>query len=383
MFKKWMIPMTFCVVMTACSQVEVVPTATNVPTEPPAPILTSTMTPTLEPWMQSLPEGVVTVEVEDEQIVGLDADGNQAMVYSLNTGEWETLTEQVNVEGKVDLKIVHEESIESVVEGVPVFVNILTDNSVTGMEIDEVRVHAGHHNVDGLLSPDAIADFTAHQMYQVYVENHKSDQDEVASFEEYMQMVAEARNGVRDELTKEQQQERWSRVAVQIAKGNSLATEEYDPKPTQIAPFWDGDTELPAGVWGINEFNYALIKERHGFDGKPFGVKNIDLVEWGGGFDWGFAQGTNLTGTRLIQYCGLMSSGRELEATGRFMSIAVAQSTEYLISGMVTTAGKSVDDYIESGLGQKLVIKNRSNNYSSVFTVYPQNSEEKKTNIAH
>jgi hypothetical protein len=65
------------------------PTATTVPTQTPTP--TSTPTPTLEPWMASLPENVVSVEVDGDSIFGLDTQGERVMEFDLETGEWEVI----------------------------------------------------------------------------------------------------------------------------------------------------------------------------------------------------------------------------------------------------------------------------------------------------
>jgi len=62
------------------------PTATPQSTAIPAP--TSTLTPTLEPWMQNLPDSVVSIETEGDVIFGLDGDGERVMEFNLETDHW-------------------------------------------------------------------------------------------------------------------------------------------------------------------------------------------------------------------------------------------------------------------------------------------------------
>ena len=77
-----------CIYLTACGSIQPAPTATSIPTQTLTPVPTSTPTPTLEPWMQSLPEDVVSVEMDGEQIIGLNSQGEKVMVYSFDSGEW-------------------------------------------------------------------------------------------------------------------------------------------------------------------------------------------------------------------------------------------------------------------------------------------------------
>jgi hypothetical protein len=163
--------------LASCGQVQttpaaeptlVVPTVTSAPTDISIPFMAPTST--LEPWMRSLPEGVVTVEVEDEQIVGLDADGNQAMVYSLNTGEWETLTEQAPVE-EVEGMIFDE---KVVIQEHPMLVKLSNGADVSG---SLVLMETTDPSDDELLEmkiflPEESAEFLQFEALAQYVHYH-------------------------------------------------------------------------------------------------------------------------------------------------------------------------------------------------------------------
>jgi len=96
------------ILLAACSPS---PTATPtnlptvVPSATPMPTLTSTVAPTLELWMQSLPESVISVEMDGNIIFGLDAQGERIMEYDIESGGW--------VEVESSYKIVREAGRES------------------------------------------------------------------------------------------------------------------------------------------------------------------------------------------------------------------------------------------------------------------------------
>ena len=88
---KILICFCLCVFVAACAPVSALPipsTPSILPTQTASPAPTNTMKPTLEPWMQSLPEGVVTIEKDANKIIGLDADGKPVMEFDSETGEW-------------------------------------------------------------------------------------------------------------------------------------------------------------------------------------------------------------------------------------------------------------------------------------------------------
>jgi hypothetical protein len=81
------------ILLTSCSSPATalpteVPTNTPQPTITPIPTNTNTPTPTLEPWMVSLPEGVVSVQIENDAIFGLDSQGKQIMQFSVEDSKW-------------------------------------------------------------------------------------------------------------------------------------------------------------------------------------------------------------------------------------------------------------------------------------------------------
>ncbi|MBN1453816.1 MAG: hypothetical protein JW963_22570 [Anaerolineales bacterium] len=80
----------------ACAPVTALPieTATAIPTTTATPAPTGTPTPTLEPWMEALPGNVASVEIDGEEIFGLDSQGSRVMEYSLDSGEWLKIIEQ-------------------------------------------------------------------------------------------------------------------------------------------------------------------------------------------------------------------------------------------------------------------------------------------------
>src|ERR1043166_9717894 len=52
------------------------------------PVPAPSITPTLEAWMQSLPESVLTIEKDGNKIFGLDAERKRVREFNLETGEW-------------------------------------------------------------------------------------------------------------------------------------------------------------------------------------------------------------------------------------------------------------------------------------------------------
>ncbi|WKZ38364.1 MAG: hypothetical protein QY332_10525 [Anaerolineales bacterium] len=78
--------------LSACGPTQALPTSTPMATATAVPI--STFAPTLEPWMVSLPEDVVSVQVEGDMIFGLDDQGKQIMRFNEVSGEWD-LVEKV------------------------------------------------------------------------------------------------------------------------------------------------------------------------------------------------------------------------------------------------------------------------------------------------
>lgn len=77
--------------VTACAPATALPTElpTATTTVKTTPVPANIPTPTLEPWMQSLPENVTSIEIEEDKIFGLDSQGNRIMKYSLDAGKWE------------------------------------------------------------------------------------------------------------------------------------------------------------------------------------------------------------------------------------------------------------------------------------------------------
>jgi hypothetical protein len=107
--------------LVSCGQVQTTPaaeptlvvsTVTSAPTDISIPSMTPTST--LEPWMQSLPENVVSVEVKDGQIMGLGSQGNELMVYSLDTGEWESLSEPVEIVQDRSIELISSVEFENI-----------------------------------------------------------------------------------------------------------------------------------------------------------------------------------------------------------------------------------------------------------------------------
>ena len=84
--------------LTACAPATAIPTETPTTTATATHTPTQTPTPILEPWMQSLPENVVSVEVDGEQIFGLDSQGSQVMEYSLESGKWVEIEKTLTID---------------------------------------------------------------------------------------------------------------------------------------------------------------------------------------------------------------------------------------------------------------------------------------------
>lgn len=93
--KKLLLTILLLSLLAACAPAPVSPTGTaipintNTPKPTTTPLPTLTPTPTLEPWMQSLPENVVSVEQADGEVFGLDKDGKLVMRFLVRSGEWE------------------------------------------------------------------------------------------------------------------------------------------------------------------------------------------------------------------------------------------------------------------------------------------------------
>ena len=93
MIKKWIPLIALCLTLSACGIIQPAstPTSTPVETSTPTPTNTPEPTPTLEPWMQSLPENVISVEQDGGRILGINAEGAQVMEYDLDKGKWVAL----------------------------------------------------------------------------------------------------------------------------------------------------------------------------------------------------------------------------------------------------------------------------------------------------
>lgn len=92
MKKNTMLILTIILVACTAPVAEVptaVPSATVTPQPTITPIPTKTPTPTLESWIVSLPSDVVSVEIKDETIFGLNAQGEQIMQFDVADGKWE------------------------------------------------------------------------------------------------------------------------------------------------------------------------------------------------------------------------------------------------------------------------------------------------------
>lgn len=87
--KRFLISSTIALtLLTACRSVQTFPITT--PTATATTVPTSTMIPTLEPWMMSLPDDVVSVQMEGDEIFGVDAQGNQIEKFNIDSSQWET-----------------------------------------------------------------------------------------------------------------------------------------------------------------------------------------------------------------------------------------------------------------------------------------------------
>ena len=92
-FRIFILTLLALVLLTACSPSATaipteLPTNTPTPTATPTPTDTATATPTLELWMQSLPENVISVEMDGDHVFGLDAENNRIMQFDLESGKW-------------------------------------------------------------------------------------------------------------------------------------------------------------------------------------------------------------------------------------------------------------------------------------------------------
>lgn len=101
MVKNILIITIIAFILPACNPLQFTTSSTATPagTTTSIPTLTATSTPTLEPWMQSLPEDVVSVEQNSDSILGINTVGERVMVYDIETGAWMALAID---EGPVD-----------------------------------------------------------------------------------------------------------------------------------------------------------------------------------------------------------------------------------------------------------------------------------------
>ena len=140
--KRFCFIILFSVFLASCSN-----TGTSVPTQitPTATAITiPTITPTLEPWMASLPEDVASVQVVVDEIIGLDAQGNQVKKYDLDEKEWQEIEKPIT-----DIPAWLDDRSKTYWPGKYVVSdwNALLDKEVPSLGYDEINRKAAHKEV--------------------------------------------------------------------------------------------------------------------------------------------------------------------------------------------------------------------------------------------
>lgn len=200
--KRILIPLLFSLLLVSCSNA-VPATATSIPptvTSTATPLPTHTPSPTLEPWMVSLPEGVVSIQMGDSEIFGLDAQGKQISKFDLEKNEWVKIV--VDVKWDIDRAAVDANAINISGELNGVDTNFILSFDPAESRLSRLRLNPSFvDNETGYNAEQAWMNWTQNFYYLPWKSTNPSvvsGKITDTSFENYIRIVANLQAGVGD-----------------------------------------------------------------------------------------------------------------------------------------------------------------------------------------
>ena len=255
-----------------------------------------------------------------------------------------------------EIKPVSEIPITAEFMGVELSYNLIVDESLVPT-INEISINPNFRNYKGQSSEEALTEYVARTFFDVWwykgAVAHTGAYTE-EDFTAFMDLWAKAQRG----------EANWEEVDFKIF-ANNLRAAGYKQEEVTIRPM--SSEEAPEGITAINEFAVVFVD--------PSKVENITIFKDN---VWGFANGTNLDGNRLLIYINGTITANSKAAQLAFFMAAIPH-------WMRENSGGSVSGNFESGpessrLRELLLVDVWISAYKVAFKVSPPNEYDLKYN---